>query len=535
MSGSGKNGGAVSGVVRNAAIVGSWTGVSRVLGLVREMMTSRVFGTSALQSAFVLAFQIPNLFRKLFGEGALSSAFIPAFTESLEKEEKEASEKFARRMLTLLGLLLGAIVVAGIAALFALEPFMPDTFRYKEAFPLIRIMLPYAPLICMTAITMGVLNALHEFKAPAATTSLLNVVWIAVLAALLVMRGLADDTKIRAVSWAILLAGVLQFAYLWIVLRRMGWTIVPDLHFRGDGRIRKVCIDTLPIAMSSAVTQVNLLIDNLFALKAATWGAASISYAERIIYLPLGVIATAYSTVLLPVFSRQYAAGDDDEMKRTLDGALAGILVPIVPAALGIAFLAAPVTDVIYGGGAFSADSTTHVARALLCYSIGLPFFGLQKSLTQFFFGRHDKRTPVSISMFCVFVNFCLNLTFFLTLPTSWKHAGIAMATSLSAMLSTLLLFVAMHRTTPVRPDYHLFARTFATTVLAAGAMAFAALSMQNALSRPGATYAARVAVLSASIATGAACYAVLLALLNPSAARRFMAPVFRRLRVLRG
>lgn len=503
------------GVIRNAAIVGSWTGVSRVLGLVREMMTSRVFGTSALQSAFVLAFQIPNLFRKLFGEGALSSAFIPAFTESLEKEDKEASEKFARRMLTLLGLLLGAIVVAGIAALFAVEPFMPDSFRYKEAFPLIRIMLPYAPLICMTAVAMGVLNALHEFKAPAATTSLLNVVWISVLAALLVMRGLADETKIRVVSWAILLAGVLQLAYLWIVLRRMGWTILPDLHFRNDHRIRKVCLDTLPIAMSSAVTQVNLLIDNLFALKAATWGAASISYAERIIYLPLGVIATAYSTVLLPVFSRQFAKGDDDAMKRTLDSSLVGILVPIVPAALGIAFLSVPVTDVIYGGGAFSAESTSHVARALLCYSVGLPFFGLQKSLTQFFFGRHDKRTPVSISMFCVFVNFCLNLTFFLTLPTAWKHAGIALATTLSAMLSTVLLFVAMHRTTSVRPDYRAFARTLLTTIASSVVMGFAARYIHSAIIRPDAGYVLRAGALCAAVAAGGFCYLALIVLLN--------------------
>jgi putative peptidoglycan lipid II flippase len=489
------------------------------------MMTSRVFGTSALQSAFVLAFQIPNLFRKLFGEGALSSAFIPAFTESLEKEEKEASEKFARRMLTLLGLMLGVIVVAGIAALFTLEPFMPDSFRYKEAFPLIRIMLPYAPLICMTAVTMGVLNALHEFKAPAATTSLLNVVWITVLAALLVMHGLADETKIRVVSWAILLAGVLQFAYLWIVLRRMGWTIVPDLHFKDDARIRKVCLDTLPIAMSSAVTQVNLLVDNLFALRAATWGAASISYAERIIYLPLGVIATAYSTVLLPVFSRQYAQGDEDAMKRTLDSSIVGILVPIVPSAIGIAFLATPVTDVIYGGGAFSAESTSHVARALLCYSVGLPFFGLQKSLTQFFFGRHDKRTPVSISMFCVLVNFCLNLTFFLTLPTSWKHAGIALATTLSAMLSTVLLFAAMHRTTKVRPDYRAFTRTLLTTLASSVAMGFAARYVHACLVRPDAGYALRAGSLCAAVAAGGICYLALVVLLN----RRAVALALRR------
>ena len=523
MSGSSEKAKSGAGVARNAAIVGSWTGVSRVLGLVREMMTSRVFGTSALQSAFVLAFQIPNLFRKLFGEGALSSAFIPAFTESLEKESKQDSERFARRMLTLLGLGLSAIVLVGIAALFVIEPFMPDTFRYRDAFPLIRIMLPYAPLICMTAITMGVLNALHEFKAPAATTSLLNVVWISALAILMPLTSLSDETRIRIVSWAILFAGFLQFAYLWIVLRRMGWIIMPDLAFRRDPRIRKVCLDTLPIAMSSAVTQVNLLVDNLFALNAATWAAASISYAERIIYLPLGVIATAYSTVLLPVFSRQYAAKDEDAMKRTLDGALAGMLVPMIPAAFGIAVLAEPVTYVIYGGGAFTSESATHVARALSCYAFGLPFFGLQKSLTQFFFGRHDKRTPVTISMACVGVNFALNLTFFLVLPTSWKHAGIALATSLSAMLSTLLLFVAMHRTTTIRPDYRSFVRTIVTTIVSAVVMASAAMAVHDALSRTEAPFIMRVVVLAASVATGAACYAAILALLNPRAVRSLL------------
>ena len=275
--------------------------------------------------------------------------------------------------------------------------------------------------------------------------------------------------------------------------------------------------------MSSAVTQVNLLVDNLFALNAATWAAASISYAERIIYLPLGVIATAYSTVLLPVFSRQFAARDEDAMKRTLDGALAGMLVPMIPAAFGIAVLAEPVTYVIYGGGAFTSESATHVARALSCYAFGLPFLGLQKSPTQFFSCRHDKRTPVTISMACVGVNFALNLTFFLVLPTSWKHAGIALATSLSAMLSTLLLFVAMHRTTTIRPDYRSFVRTIVTTIVSAVVMAFAAMAVHDALSRTEAPFMMRVVVLAASAATGAACYAAILALLNPRAVRSLL------------
>lgn len=512
-------------VVKNAAIVGSWTGVSRILGLVREMLTSRIFGTSALQSAFVFAFMIPNLFRKLFGEGALSSAFIPAFTQSLKNETREESETFAKRMLTLLGLVLSGIVIIGIIGLFIAEPFLPLGFKYSAAFPLIRIMLPYAPIICMTAITMGILNSLKEFKAPAATTSLLNIVWIAVLIVLFFLPNLSDETKIKTVSWSVLLAGVLQFAYLWIVLKRKGWIILPDFNFKTDPRIKNVCLITIPIALAGAVTQVNLMVDNLFAMNAATWANASISYAERIVYLPLGIIGTAYSTVLLPVFSRQFAEHDSESMQKTLNSALTGIIIPMIPAAIGVVALSESITDVIYRGGAFNEESTRHVMTALACYSIGLPFFGLQKSLTQFFFGRHDKNTPIRISMICVAINFCLNLTFFLTFPAEYKHAGIALATSISAIISTCMFFIAMHRTTDIRPAYRSLSRTFITTLISALVMGTAAHIVWRLLDTRFApeNMITRGLVLGCAVLTGVVIFAVILGLLNKDALKKLL------------
>lgn len=510
---------------KNAAIVGSWTGVSRVLGLVREMLTSRIFGTSAIQSAFVFAFMIPNLFRKLFGEGALSSAFIPAFTQSLQKESREESEKFAKRMLTLLGLFLSGVVILIIAVLLICEPFTYAGSKYAAAYPLIRIMLPYAPIICMTAITMGILNSLKEFKAPAATTSLLNVVWISVLLLLLLFPSLSEGVKIRIVSWSVLLAGILQFAYLWLVLKRKGWIVKPDFRFTGDPRIRKVCMTVLPIAGASAVTQVNLMIDNLFAMNAAEWANASISYAERIVYLPLGIIGTAYSTVLLPVFSRQYAEDDFNSMGRTLDSALTGIIIPMIPAAVGIAALSQSITDVIYRGGAFDSMSTGHVMTALACYSVGLPFFGLQKSVSQLFFGCGDHKTPIRVSMTCVGANFGLNLLFFLTLPTDYKHAGIALATSLSAIIGTVMLFVSLHRKTSIRPNYRSLSRTAFTTLFSAAVMGICAHAVWRFLDShymPENIFS-RGVVLMASVATGVLVFALFLGVLNKDALKRLI------------
>ncbi len=435
-------------VLRSAAKVAGGTAVSRVAGLVRDILMARTFGTSLEGSAFVVAFRIPNLFRKLFGEGALSSAFIPAYAEAIVRGGREEGERLLAKTAGFVIAVLGIIAALGILATFPLQAWLASTERFATIMPLLRIMLPYAPLICVAAIAMGALNVMKSFWVPALAPALLNVVLIIVLVGVCPFIDGGLGFKIRVVAWAILVAGVAQALFQIVALRRLGVCLIPDFKWRGDPVVRKVLQRAMPLALASGVLQVNVCIDSFLAMWAGEWAPAALEYADRLVYLPLSLVGTAFATVLLPTFSNQVATDGSDDITTTLERALRNIVVMMTPATIGLFVLAAPLVKMIYQsrGGEFDEMSILYCARALAGYAPGLLIFCFHKAITPTYYALGDTVTPVRISLVAVALNLTMNIIFVLTWPAGWKHVGLAVATVLSSLFSVILLIAMLRK-----------------------------------------------------------------------------------------
>jgi len=449
------------GIIRSSGVVGGFTMLSRALGLVRDVLMASVFGTSAAMSAFVIAFRIPNLFRRLFGEGALSSAFIPVFAEALERDGKDAAWSLARKIVTMFGLLLLGIVLLGVLLAGLARAGLPGpdpaaagaagshgaslVAQARRVLPLFQILFPYMFFICLVALSMGVLNSFDHFALPAATPCLLNCVWIVALLALSPLFGPSQDQRIFGVAWGILGAGLVQLVVQLPALMRRGY--LPGLSFAWrDARVRKVLLLMGPAALGMGITQINILVDNALAFFVGTWAPAALFYAERLIYFPLGIFATALGTVLLPVFSRHAARLRPDQIRATLNQSLRMLMFVMVPAAVGLLVLARPIIRLLFERHDFTAVSTMLTARALLFYAPGLVAFSLCKVFVPAFYSQQDTRTPVRIGIRIVGLNIALNLLFVITFPLYFKHAGLALATVLAETTNGVVLGYILHR-----------------------------------------------------------------------------------------
>ena len=441
-------------ILRSTAVVGAATALSRVLGLVREMLQSRLIGAGWEQSAFALAFAIPNMARKLFGEGALTAAFVPVFKGELETVGREKAERLARAVLSMMLLMVGAIVCLGLVGLSAWLGVSggsgaPDVSgqRFVLTLKTTQILLPYMLFICGAAFGMGVLNAMGRFAAPSLMPCLLNVGWILALGYLAFFGADLDlATRVRRVAVAILAAGGLQMGFMFFCMRRQG--IRPGFTFAGwfDENTRRVWRNTLLAALGAGAVQINYALDQVLAQCAAPWAAGVVGYAERLMDLPLGVVGVAFGTVLLPTFAGLFAKGDLAGAREAFTCSTRNMLFVMLPAAVGLGVLAPDVTAAIYKGGAFDAMATTRVARAVACYALGLGFFGLQKSLVPWFQAQNDMKTPLKVSTCAVFLNATLNILAVVCLPIEWRHVGLAASTVLCAGASCLWLGLAAVR-----------------------------------------------------------------------------------------
>ena len=440
------------GILRNTAVVGGATALSRVLGLVREMLQSRLIGAGWEQSAFTLAFAIPNMARKLFGEGALTAAFVPIFKGEIEKEGLEKAQRLARAVLSMMLLMLGATVALGVLGLTAwistrsgwnLDPEGVPYRRLLLTLRATRILLPYMIFICGAAFGMGVLNAMGRFAAASLMPCLLNVCWIAVLGYLAFFGGdLNLAERVQRIAVAILVAGFLQMAFMFWCMRRRG--ISPGFTFSGwlEPDVKRVWRNTALAALGAGAVQINYALDQILAQCAAPWAAGVIGYAERLMDLPLGVVGVAFGTVLLPTFAGLFAKNDVAGAREAFFASSRSMLFVMLPAAVGIGVLAPEITAAIYKGGAFDADAVRRVSRAVACYAFGLGFFGLQKSLVPWFQAQNDMKTPLKISTCAVVLNAVLNVLSVFCLPVEWRHVGLAGSTVICAGLSCLWLGV---------------------------------------------------------------------------------------------
>ena len=509
----------VTGILRNTFTVGAFTALSRVLGLVREMFQSRLIGAGMEQSAFTLAFALPNMARKLFGEGALTAAFVPIFKGEVEAESLERAAKLARAVMTMVLLMLGSIVLLSMGALEIVVKFRSelgldgDDKRLLLTIRLVKTLLPYMIFICGAAFGMGVLNALGRFKASSFMPCLLNVCWIGVLAWISFFPEMRLDQRIHRVAMAILVAGAVQMAFMLWRMRAAG--VSPWLSFAGwgDEKVRLVWHNIGIAALGAGAIQINYMLDQFLAQVASPWAAGVIGYAERLMDLPLGVIGVAFGTVLLPTFAGLFARHDLAGAREALASSVRSLMFVMIPAAAGLFVLAPEITSVIYEGNAFDSLATMRVSRALAVYAVGLGFFGLQKSLVPWFQAQSDMRTPLRVSVMTVALNAALNLVAVFTLPVEWRHVGLAASTVFCAAVGCLLLIAFARRkngTLGLAVCAGPVAKIFAASVAMALALLAAKCIPTPAFLGAGDSPLCRVVRLGALVALGMAVYGVL-------------------------
>jgi len=443
---------------------------SRILGLVREVAFTSLFGASRELDAFIAAFRIPNLLRDLFAEGALSAAFVSTFAHTLEREGEARAWDLANRVLNDLLLVLGAIVVAGIVFAPWIVEWIAPGFRGEPGkleltVTLTRILFPFVLLVAVAAVAMGVLNARSVFLIPASASSFFNlgsVVGGLAFVALLAPRywswawsrphspAPGDETIAALVAMAIgtLLGGALQFLVQVPALRRVGFRYRAVGGFRDPG-VRQVLRLMGPATLGIAAVQINVVVNMYFASDLGNGPVSWLSVAFRLMYLPIGMFGVALGTVALPSLARSAARGDADAFQTSLREGLRVLCLLCLPSAVGLAICAHPIIAVIYQHGRFDAADTHASAIALSAYALGLTGYAAIKILGPAFYALDDARTPMRVSALSVVINLACNWLAVRVLGLG--HGGLALSTSVVALCNSALLFVLLRRKIGVR------------------------------------------------------------------------------------
>jgi len=430
--------------------------VSRVLGLVRDIVLARMFGANAGMDAFFVAFKIPNFMRRLFAEGAFSQAFVPIISEYKEQQDVPAVQQLVNRVAgTLLGIL-SLVTVVGVLASPVLVAIFAPGFLYRDpaqfdlAALMLRLTFPYLLLVSLVAFAAGILNTYGRFAAASFAPVWLNVVLIG--AAVLVSPGL--DQPELALAGGVLVAGIVQVLFLLPSLRRAGLLPRPQWGVR-DAGVRRIMKLMLPGIIGSSVAQINLLFDTLIASFLVAGSVSWLYYSDRLVEFPLGVFAIALSTVILPSLSRSHATDSAAEFSSTVDWGLRLVVLIAVPSAVGLFMLARPMLATLFNYGDFSAADVDMAGLSLMAYSAGLPAFMLIKVLAPAYYSRKDTRTPVRIAIVALLTNMVLNLVFvvpLVMLEIPGPHAGLAMATSIAAWVNAGLLYRGLKKQQVYRP-----------------------------------------------------------------------------------
>jgi putative peptidoglycan lipid II flippase len=425
------------GLLRSSGLVGMMTMLSRVLGLVRDMVIARYFGAGAGADAFFVAFKIPNFLRRLFAEGAFAQAFVPVLSSYRQKESITEVRRLVNAVSGVLGMVvLGVTIVAVLGSPLLTAVFAPgfvgDEVKFGLASDMLRITFPYLFLISLTAFSGSILNSYDRFAVPAFTPVLLN---LSMIGAAVFLSPLME-TPIIALAWGVFIAGALQLFFQLPFLMQLGLMPRPRVDYRHEG-VRKIMTLMLPALFGVSVSQINLLLDTVLASFLQTGSVSWLYYSDRLSELPLGVFGIAIGTVILPSLSRKHADASGDQFAATLDWAVRAVLLIGLPAALALALLAEPLIATLFYYGEVTSRDVMMSGQALKAYSAGLLAFMLIKVLAPGYFARQDTRTPVKIGIIAMVANMAFNLA--LVFPLA--HAGLALATSLSAWLNAGLLW----------------------------------------------------------------------------------------------
>jgi len=432
---------------RAAGTVGLAVLLSRILGVVREQIFAALFGGGRLMDAFTIAFRIPNLLRDLFAEGALSTAFVTTFSKTAVAEGDDAAWGLANKIATLAIVCLSAIIIAGIIFAPSLVAVLAPGFHGAKAVltaRLTRVMFPFILLVSLAALAMGLLNARNVFGVPALASSFFNlgVIVTGVGIGWWIDPGLGPKALV-GLAVGVLIGGLLQLGMQVPTVRRVGYRFRPDFRWR-DARVKAVLRLMGPSVIAASTTQVNVLVNSIFASKLGNGPTFWLASAFRLMQLPLGLFGVALGTVSLPLLARMAASGNTSGFRTELARGMRLALLMTIPASIGLAMLAKPIISVLYQHGRFTAYEAAQAGSDLRFYALGLCGYAALKVLVNAFYAIDRRKTPMIVSFIAVGLNLFLNWLF--TFRLGWGHRGLAFSTACIATTNFVILYILMHR-----------------------------------------------------------------------------------------
>lgn len=457
-------------LARSAGLIGVATMASRILGVVREAVLAAYFGAGTAMDAYNVAFRVPNLVRDLFAEGAMTAAFVPTFTRRLARDGREEAWRLGNLVINALLVATGTLVVLGIVFAGPITRVIAPDFanvpgKLELTADLTRTMLPFLATVAVAVAMMGMLNSLHRFFVPALAPAMFNVATILCVVALVPAMPRIGLPPIAAIAIGTLVGGIGQVALQWPVLRREGFRYRPTLHFN-DPDLSQILRLMGPGTLGLAAVQINVAVNTFLATSQQEGAVSWLSYAFRVMYLPIGLFGVSIATAALPDIARQAAAGDTAAARRTVSGALRMMLMLNVPATIGLVALAHPIVALLLERQRFTPADTIATATALMFYAPGLIGYSAVKIASPTFYSLGDSRTPVTISVASVGVNLALNLA----LVKVMGYRGLALGTTLAALFNAGMLVWML--------DRRMGGLERARTALALGKITVASLAM---------------------------------------------------------
>lgn len=421
---------------KSSFIIACMTLISRLFGFLRDMITGHIFGAGAEFDAFSVAFRIPNLFRRLFAEGSFSQAFVPVLADYQKNKSQAETQQFINAVAGSLSATLLISTAIGIA----ISPWLVHVFavgfgahdqRTALATLMLRITFPYLFFISLTAFAGAILNTYSRFWVAAFTPVFLNITMIA--AAIWLAPHL--HIPIIGLAWGVFAAGIIQFLFQIPFLKRAGLLPSPKIAFKDPG-VKRILKLMVPAIFGVSVGQINLMVDSMFASLLAVGSVSWLYFSDRLMEFPLGIFGVAISTVILPHLSRHHSGDNQKAFSQTLDWAIRAIATIGLPASLFLILLAKPILATLFQHGKFDAHSVIMASQSLMAFAAGIVPFMCVKIFASGFYAKQKMRTPVNIGIIAMISNIILNAL----LITHLKHAGIALATTLSAILNAGLL-----------------------------------------------------------------------------------------------
>ena len=432
------------GLFNNLRKVISGTGLSRIFGLIRDISTTSLLGASIFHDIFVICLKIPNLFRRFFAEGAFNQAFIPIYSDYEKENNSDSTFEFlnslAGILITTLFIFTLIVLIFAPIFIFLFAPgFYFDPVKKDLAINVLRIMFPYLALISLVAFAGGIQNTHKRFSIPAYTPVFFNLSLIIAAVAIAPKY----EMPIYVLAWGVLLAGIVQLLIQILPLWRINRLPIPRLNFNNSG-IKKFFRLIVPAVLAGGIIQINLLIDTIFASLLETGSPTWLYISDRLIQFPMGIFAIAIGTVLLPTLSKFDLNHEKDKFIAGIQKGQKFVLYIGLPSLIGLFFCAEDLISTIFYRGAFSSMDVINSSYSLMAFSFGLPFFMLMKVLTPAFFARKDTKTPMYVALASLFLNVIFN--YYLAFVLDYGHVGIAIGSSLAAIISVLTLEIVLYR-----------------------------------------------------------------------------------------